>query len=85
MTSLLRSGMWALHSLDFGIPAGTYLSTGIGIDYERVLLAPMIGGLLLGLVARALRRWRSTEIVDPIEANALYGGRMSFVTPFALR
>jgi CIC family chloride channel protein len=84
VTSILRQSVWGLHSLDFGVPAGDYLSTGIGLDYTRVLFAPAIGGLVLGLVARALRRWRSTEVVDPIEANALYGGRMSFIDSLRL-
>lgn len=79
VTDLLRKTVGVLHSIDFGIPVGDYLSTGVGIDYTRVLFAPVLGGLCLGLVARLLRRWRTSDIVDPIEANALYGGRMSFV------
>ena len=39
-------------------------------------LTPSIGGLLFGLVSAYITRRRGTE-VDPVEANALHGGRMS--------
>ena len=67
-----------MHRFLFRIPDGDGLSTGIGIDPERILIVPVAGGLLLGIVALALRRLRPNDIVDPIEANALHGGRMSF-------
>src|SRR6202040_3411759 len=35
-------------------------------------------GLLLGLAFLWLSRWRPSREIDPIEANALHGGRMSF-------
>jgi CIC family chloride channel protein len=41
------------------------------------LLVPSIGGLLLGLFGLAVLRYHPRRAVDPIEANALYGGRMS--------
>ncbi|WP_084573010.1 chloride channel protein [Methylocapsa aurea] len=40
-------------------------------------LAPLAGGLLLGFCGIFIRRWRPRRPVDPIEANALHGGRMS--------
>jgi len=73
---LLRGAVDVLHMADFGIPAGHYLSEGVGIIVSRMALVPLLGGLLLGLLALAMKR-RIGEIVDPIEANALYGGRMS--------
>ena len=39
---------------------------------------PAFGGLLLGLAFLLLLRWRPAREIDPIEANALHGGRMSF-------
>ena len=64
-----------LHSLLFGVPVGAGLS-GAGLARSGMLVAvPVLGGLLTALFLR-LRR-RSGAIVDPIEANALYGGRMS--------
>lgn len=77
VVDLLRAGVAWLHVYDFGIPAHRYLSEGIGVSRIRMLFVPLIGGLLLGLAARAVKSRRLSEIVDPIEANALYGGRMS--------
>src|ERR1700743_2389219 len=76
VTDLLREGVAWLHVYDFGIPADHYLSEGIGIQTGRLLVVPLLGGLMLGLMALAMKR-RFTGIVDPIEANALHGGRMS--------
>ncbi len=44
---------------------------------QRVLIVPVAGGLLLGLSAVVMRYFGARDIVDPIEANALHGGRMS--------
>ena len=74
---LLREGVVVLHRAAFLLPMREYLSTGVGVSHSRILIVPLAGGLLLGLFRHALRRQRTTEIVDPIEANALYGGRMS--------
>ena len=38
---------------------------------------PVIGGLVIGLSAIIMRKLRTKDIVDPIEANALHGGIMS--------
>jgi chloride channel protein, CIC family len=42
------------------------------------LLVPSLGGLVLGATSLLLLRWRPAREIDPIEANALHGGRMSF-------
>jgi CIC family chloride channel protein len=63
--------------LAFAIPAGRHLSDAADLAPMRVLLAPVVGGLLVGLTLLLLRRWRPREVVDAIEANALFGGRMS--------
>jgi len=39
----------------------------------------VIGGILFGLASEVLRRWRPNPEIDPIEANALHGGRMSLL------
>lgn len=41
-------------------------------------LVPVLGGLMLGMAAHVAERLRPIKIIDPIEANALYGGHMSF-------
>ena len=38
---------------------------------------PAFGGLVLGLLTLGIARFRPRRTVDPIEANALFGGRMS--------
>jgi CIC family chloride channel protein len=63
--------------LAFAIPAGSHLSGRTYLAPMRVLLMPMVGGVLVGLTLLLLRRWRPREVVDAIEANALFGGRMS--------
>jgi chloride channel protein, CIC family len=65
-----------LRQLAFAIPFGRHLSD-IDLGPARILLMPVLGGLLVGLTSALLRRWRPREVVDAIEANALFGGRMS--------
>src|SRR5580704_59866 len=43
-----------------------------------VVAGMSLGGLVFGIAVYALARWRPLREVDPIEANALHGGRMSF-------
>ena len=43
----------------------------------RTVAVPTLGGLLIGLLGLVIVRYRPRRAVDPIEANALYGGRMS--------
>jgi chloride channel protein, CIC family len=66
-----------LHRVDFAISGNNLLSSGIGVDRVRILIVPALGGLVLGAAALVTRRYRATDIVDPVEANALYGGHMS--------
>lgn len=67
-----------LHAVLFNLPYGDRLSSQPSIDPLRALLVPSIGGLLLGIAFLLLLRVRPAREIDPIEANALYGGRMSF-------
>lgn len=67
-----------LHSVLFNIDLGTRLSSQLRIDPVRAIVVPTVGGLILGLAFLILLRWRPAREVDPIEANALHGGRMSF-------
>jgi CIC family chloride channel protein len=67
-----------LHMALFDLRAGDRLSSQVAIDPVRALLVPSLGGLLLGIAFLLLARLRPAREVDPIEANALHGGRMSF-------
>ncbi|SNT73629.1 chloride channel protein [Paracoccus seriniphilus] len=75
VVSLIRFLSHLLHSQLYGVAFSTGLS---GSDLRRnwlLIAVPVAGGLLTSLIL-SLRRRRG-GIVDPIEANALYGGRMS--------
>lgn len=67
-----------LHAALFGLPLGARLSAQPRLDPATALLVPSLGGLAIGLAFLVLLRWRPAREVDPIEANALHGGRMSF-------
>jgi CIC family chloride channel protein len=65
-----------MHVMAFGLDPGERLSGRVSLDPLRAFVTPCLGGLLFGLVTAYISRRRGTE-VDPIEANALHGGRMS--------
>jgi H+/Cl- antiporter ClcA len=65
-----------MHLTAFGLDPGERLSGRISLDLLRAFVTPCLGGLLFGLVTAYISRRRGSE-VDPIEANALHGGRMS--------
>ncbi len=65
-----------MHVSFFELDPGERLSGRFALDPLRAFLTPCLGGLLFGLVTAYIGRRRGTE-VDPIEANALHGGRMS--------
>ena len=65
-----------LHSLLFEITLDESLSALSSIEPRHALI-PALGGGLVGLSAWLVSRYRSTHLVDPIEANALHGGRLS--------
>jgi CIC family chloride channel protein len=67
-----------LHALLFNISIRDRLSSQPSIEPLRAILVPSLGGLLIGIAFLLLLRWRPAREIDPIEANALHGGRMSF-------
>ncbi|MGE5537599.1 MAG: chloride channel protein [Gemmatimonas sp.] len=76
---LLHLLMQWLHETVFRLPEGRFLSEGVGLDWRYVVAVPVVGGLVVGLVTVLIRTWRPREMVDAIEANALFGGRLSLV------
>lgn len=64
------------HEILYGLEPGARLSAQTVIARWCVAV-PAAGGVLMGVTALALSRWRPRRAVDPIEANALYGGKMS--------
>ena len=65
------------HVLIFGIPIDVRLSANAYVNPVVALIAPAAGGLLLGIMEWSRRRMKISSAVDPIEANALRGGRLS--------
>jgi chloride channel protein, CIC family len=66
-----------LHTGLFGVPLSERLSAMQSLNPYLAVLVPTFGGLAFGLALMLLARWRPAREVDPIEANALHGGRMS--------
>jgi len=78
VVSAMGAAVEVLHVVLFNLDAGDRLSSQLKIEPLRALLVPSLGGLLLGVAFLQLARWRPAREIDPIEANALHGGRMSF-------
>ncbi len=66
-----------MHARLFALPPGQGLSESASISTLRALTVPVLGGLVLGVSGRLLARLRPRKFIDPVEANALHGGRMS--------
>ncbi|MCM2292331.1 chloride channel protein [Allorhizobium sp. BGMRC 0089] len=65
---------WMHHHL-FAIE-GYEVSGAAHIDPLRAAFVPAIGGILMGLIGWLSTRRQRVSIIDPVEANALYGGRI---------
>jgi chloride channel protein, CIC family len=75
--SLMTSIVNAAHTLIFGIPFDVHLSGVERVPPIAAFAAPMLGGLALGSIDAWRARKKLPPAVDPVEANALRGGRMS--------
>jgi CIC family chloride channel protein len=78
VVSAMSEAVGLMHMLFFGLDPGEHLSARASLEPFHAFLAPCLGGLAFGLVTAYITRKRGTE-VDPIEANALHGGRMSLL------
>src|ERR1700747_3725143 len=65
------------HVLIYGIRIDVRLSANDFVNPIVALIAPALGGLSLGIMEWWRRRLKISNAVDPIEANALRGGRLS--------
>jgi chloride channel protein, CIC family len=68
-----------LHHLFFAVPLGERLSGVTTLRSPFLAFVPVGGGLILGVTGIFIKRWRPRRPIDPIEANALQGGRMSLL------
>ncbi len=76
VVAMTLSTQWA-HRVLFALGPHERLSGQAEIEPLRAILVPSLGGIAVGLLALAVIRYWPRRAVDPIEANALYGGRMS--------
>ena len=75
---LMTSAAQMAHVFLFGIDMDQHLSAATRIEpWWRAAIVPPLGGLVFGLFSLGIARIWPRRAVDPIEANALYGGRMS--------
>jgi CIC family chloride channel protein len=85
ISGLLAIGVAAsAHGLQqalYGIDFDDRLSAVSALPLERTIVLP-IGGIVLGIVTWLWMARRQTPPVDPVEANALHGGRMSMRDSF---
>ncbi|MGA9866258.1 MAG: chloride channel protein, partial [Acetobacteraceae bacterium] len=65
------------HMALFDIGLNQHLSAMASVDWRRALVVPLLGGLLMGLFTLGVGKLSPHRAIDPIEANALHGGRMS--------
>ncbi|MBN9563304.1 MAG: chloride channel protein [Alphaproteobacteria bacterium] len=77
MVSAMTITTYAIHTALFDLPPGERLSGAAFVDPIRCVAVPALGGLMLGALGLLVARFWPRRAVDPIEANALYGGRMS--------
>ena len=75
--SLMTSIANLAHVLIYGIPFDVRLSAAERVRPAAAFAAPMLGGLALGAIDSWRTRRKLPPAVDPVEANALRGGRMS--------
>ncbi len=81
-TGLLVAGIgrasWSIQAALFALSPTERLSGSTGLHRPLALLAPAAGGLALALLGLLIARIapRTRQPVDPIEANALHGGRI---------
>ncbi|HEU5017375.1 MAG TPA: chloride channel protein [Pseudolabrys sp.] len=76
VVAIMGAAVGFMHLVAFGLDPGERLSGRTSLDPIRAFVTPCLGGLLFGVVSAYIARRRGSE-VDPIEANALHGGRMS--------
>ncbi|MBB3173508.1 CIC family chloride channel protein [Endobacter medicaginis] len=77
MVVAINDATTLMHRVLFDVDPDGRLSGLDWIEPARALLVPTLGGLALGGTGLLLARLAPGRPIDPIEANALYGGRMS--------
>jgi CIC family chloride channel protein len=79
VVAAMGTGVDFLHRWLFRLGPEVRLSGMPRLDPLVALAVPLVGGLVFGVARELIARWRPEREIDPIEANALHGGRMSVV------
>lgn len=77
IASLMSEAAALLHHYIFGVPLGQRLSGDFSPPPLVIFASLVAGGVIVGMSGWLWKRRVSSDIADPIEANALFGGRMS--------
>ena len=77
VVAAMSTGVDLLHRIFFQLEPGVRLSGLQRLAPVLAISVPLVGGLVFGIARELLARWRPDREIDPIEANALHGGRMS--------
>ena len=75
----MGKGVDVLHRVFFQLGPGVRLSGLAHLDPILAISVPLAGGIAFGIARELITRWRPEREIDPIEANALHGGRMSLL------
>jgi len=79
VVTAMGAGVDTLHRLLFHLEPGVRLSGLLRLDPFVAISVPLVGGLAFGIARELIAYWRPEREIDPIEANALHGGRMSLL------
>jgi CIC family chloride channel protein len=79
VVSAMGTGVDGLHRAFFQLDPGERLSGLLRLDPVLAISVPLGGGIVFGISRELIARWRPEREIDPIEANALHGGRMSLL------
>lgn len=77
LVALTSGAVQLIHQICFGMAGNARLSGTEALRSPYLAFVPAFGGAILGITGLFIKRWRPRRPVDPIEANALHGGRMS--------
>ena len=72
----IREAIKYLHHFVFQIPLQASLSTSLSAKAPLLILGPTLGAVVLFALNRYIFKIERLRFIDPIEANALYGGKL---------
>ena len=79
VVAMMGTAVDLLHVWFFQLGPGERLSGLLRLDPLIAVSVPLAGGVAFGVARELIAHWRPEREIDPIEANALHGGRMSLM------